>query len=247
VGKEDGYRAVNFNLSEFCVRIAPMTSSEFEVSPYNRLILAYAAGQTRPLFEAVFALDQQLGKIIRETSEPLLGQMRLRWWHDVILQAPDARPVGNPVLQQMSALDGWGAASQSLAAMVEGWEILLGEQDLTPEMVGEYARLRGATMFGFISRQSNQADHVALEKLGEIYVLWDLARHCTDRKLVGYLKERIGEDLDWLKALKVPRDLRPMSIFRHIIRLDIIRNQLDLPLLRPAIAARIVYHGLSGR
>jgi phytoene synthase len=153
-----------------------MTSSEFDITPFNRLILAYAPRRIRPLFEAVFGLDQQLGKIIRATSEPMLGQMRLRWWHDVIIQPPDARPIGNPVLAKLSALDGEGLASQSLAPMVDGWEMLLGEQDLTPEMIDEYAQRRGATMFGFIAAQSQKCDPLEIEKLGAIYAIWDLAR-----------------------------------------------------------------------
>lgn len=224
-----------------------MTSPEFELTPVNRLIISYSRARLRPWFEGIFAFDQQLAKIVRVTTEPLLGQIRYQWWHDVISQAPDTRPSGNPVLSALTELQRQGLESAPLLTMIRGWEMLLGNDELTPEMVQDYAQKRGGAMFGAIALQASASNIAQYENLGRIFALWDLARHCTDPKMTNHLTAKVAEELPWLETIKIERSLRPLSIWRHIIRLDIGRQEIDLPLMRPRTAMRIIGYGLSGR
>ena len=224
-----------------------MTSPEFELTPVNRLIISYSRARLRPWFEGIFAFDQQLAKIVRDTTEPLLGQMRYQWWHDVIAQSPDTRPSGNPVLSALTELQRQGLESAPLLTMIRGWEMLLGNDELMPEMVQDYAQKRGGAMFGAIALRAGASNIAQYENLGRIFALWDLARHCTDPKITSHLTAKIAEELPWLETLKIERSLRPLSIWRHIIRLDIGRQEIDLPLMRPRTAMRIIGYGVSGR
>lgn len=224
-----------------------MAQSEFELSPINQLVTAYSGAHVRPWFTALFAFDQQLGRIIRDTKEPLLGQMRFTWWQDVIAQPAASRPKGNPVLAGLSQLLDIGLDARRLTKMGDGWQYLLGDNDLTRDMVNAYAKGRGEALFGAIA-DAAKADNIDdFEELGRLYALWDLARYCSDAAMADHLKTLLQAALPWLKALKIPRDLRPFSIFRHLIRLDISNSETDLALVRPRTAMRIIYYGVSGR
>lgn len=62
----------------------------------------YAPALLRPALFALHALDLELAEVVRTTTEPMLGQIRLAWWREQ-LQALDtgARPA-HPVLASLA-------------------------------------------------------------------------------------------------------------------------------------------------
>ena len=48
------------------------------------LCAQFAPPDRRPAVLALYAFNQEVAQIAESVSEPLLGHMRLRWWHDVI-------------------------------------------------------------------------------------------------------------------------------------------------------------------
>ncbi|MCZ3214799.1 hypothetical protein NYZ43_19955, partial [Acinetobacter baumannii] len=52
--------------------------------PDRELMLAAAPHAARDALRALFDLDDRLAGIVRTTREPMVGQMRLVWWHDAL-------------------------------------------------------------------------------------------------------------------------------------------------------------------
>ena len=96
--------------------------------PVQRLALAYAPTRARPAWLALLALDTRLAQQVRSAREPMLTQIRLAWWHDRLREPVSAWPQGEPLLV---ALADWRGQHGSLAQLVDGWEMLLGEAPLT--------------------------------------------------------------------------------------------------------------------
>lgn len=123
---------------------------------------------------ALFALDRQLGEIIRTTTQPIVGQMRLTWWHEALGKLGAAPTPAHPVLEAIAAA---GLPGGELAAMVDGWEFLL-DEELTDAALGEYARQRGGTLFALIDPDAPPA-------AGSGWALADLAAHVGDVALAN--------------------------------------------------------------
>src|SRR3546814_5182476 len=66
-----------------------------------------------------------MAEIIRSTSEPMIGQMRLTWWHEALTKDPKAGGSGEPLMaalrRQVLPLSG----GESLLSIIDGWEVLL--------------------------------------------------------------------------------------------------------------------------
>jgi 15-cis-phytoene synthase len=61
-----------------------MNLPEITFLPPQRLALAYTKQDLRLGFGLLLALDDRLEQIFRKAGEPLIAQMRLAWWNDVI-------------------------------------------------------------------------------------------------------------------------------------------------------------------
>ena len=62
------------------------------------LALAYTPRDRREAMRVAFELDRRLARIVAATTEPMLGQMRLAWWRDILAKPVDERPRGDVVL-----------------------------------------------------------------------------------------------------------------------------------------------------
>lgn len=213
----------------------------------GRLVLAYAPRRHALLFETLCAFDHQLGQIVRTTNEPLIGQMRFQWWHDVINQPADQRPRGNPLVASLAVLEASRADTRdALLSMIEGWERLLPGNELTPAELADYAQQRGAALFGLVSQTVGAGDPGWAAAHGRFWALWDLARHCSDARLLEHLTDTLARDRQHLPKGQPPRALRPLSILSRLAQADARTGDYDRPLLRPATAFRVIGHGLTG-
>lgn len=148
-------------------------------------------------FDAVaplFALDAQLGAIVRTTTEPIVGQMRLTWWHDALAALGEGPAPAHPVLRGLAAR---GVAGPPLASMVDGWEVLLEADAPDDEALALYAAARGAALFTAAAAVLAGAGETAAA--GEGWALADLAAHVSDATLAaraaGLAQARFGAAL----------------------------------------------------
>lgn len=137
----------------------------------------------------LFALDRQLGGIVRTTEQPIVGQMRLTWWYEALEQLDAGSAPAQPLLRELAGTIGEGPISgRALAMMTEGWEILLDPDRDDAVSLARFAHLRGATLFRAAASLLGQ-DDPAIEPAGALWAYADLAANVS----VSALRARASE------------------------------------------------------
>ncbi len=170
----------------------PPSSADRAPRPWEALALAYALASDRALLRFLHALDRRLERVVATSSEPMLGQIRLAWWRDVLNS--DAPPKGEPLVAQLIALrpqTDW-PLTEPLLRIVAGWEALL----LDPEAAAAFASDRGGGLFAAFA-----GPHVRLPAMDAAARCWALA----DRGL-PHEPPPTHAMTGW------PRRLRPLSL-----------------------------------
>lgn len=83
----------------------------------------------RPAITALWALAERLTGLLRDAREPLIGQIKLAWWRDMMAMLasdPAALPKGEPLLAELQAT--W-AGQGGLDALVDAAEAMLVADD----------------------------------------------------------------------------------------------------------------------
>src|SRR5690606_10062975 len=104
-----------------------------ELPAPQRLALTYASSRSRAEHMALLALDARLAAILRKRREPMLVQLRLAWWRDMLNSPAADWPWGDAVLDLLRR---WRDPA-GLVPLVDGWESLLAE-DLTPRAIADF-------------------------------------------------------------------------------------------------------------
>lgn len=217
-----------------------MAAPEIPVSPLVTLATGYGDAGMRRWARALFAFDAQMAGIVLQAREPMLAQIRLQWWHDVIAKPVAERPSANPVLAALLPLEAEGLdLPGALGPVIRGWEAALEAED--GEAVSDFAEGRGRLFAAFASLAPGaDSDHLA--RIGRSWALWDMVRfHRRTPALDAALAalERV--------PARLPRSLRPLSIIARAVQLDIGSGQMDRPWGSPGVFVRLVWHGLTGR
>ena len=184
------------------------------ISPDRRLALGYAPAAARSLFLGLYALDAKLAGIVRSAREPVLAQLKLAWWRDQLGKPVSARPLGEPVL---AALALWGESGGALAALVDGWELLLGDEYPARAQLTEFAEGRGtacAALAGLLA-----ADPEAARRAGYGWALGDLGLMLGASEPL----RQLAAEADWRRP-HLARGLRPLLIHQGLARHSTSRN-----------------------
>ena len=218
-----------------------------DLDPELTLAIGYARPEDRSALSALFALDATFARILRSTGEPLVGQMRLTWWHEGLERIDSNRVPAEPVLQALAAhVVTRGISGAALARLIEGWEALL-DLPLTPEALRVHGRGRGAALF-VLAGEAIGAESGLLAKVGEGWALADLARHLSDRGLAHQAIEMARPLLDEVCAGYWPRSLRALGALAHRARLDLAAPLgTPIPTGAPHRVARMFWHRISGK
>lgn len=179
--------------------------------PEQRLALAYARGEGKAVFLGLMALDARLATIVRASREPMLAQLRLAWWREQLAAPAGQRPEGEPLL---ALLDSWGDERAALAALVDGWEALLGEAPLGESALGEFAEGRAAACIALARRLAPASNSEEAARAGRNWSLADLAArvsHPDERAASTDLAAR----QDWSRP-RLARPLRPLLVLHGL-------------------------------
>ncbi|WP_373487150.1 hypothetical protein [Blastomonas sp.] len=192
---------------------------------------------------ALFAFDAQMASIVRGAREPMLAQIRLQWWLDVMTQPAALRPSANPVVAGLLPAEAAGVdLTAALGPVVRGWEALLAPNDAGAWQA--YVEGRGQLFTVFDQLAGTGVRDTSL-RLGRIWAAWSWVRE--DAGAADAQRFAISaDDLAWLASVRLPRRLRPLSMLGRAALLDIRRARFDLPPGRPALFAALVWHGLTG-
>lgn len=173
------------------------------LAPEIGIALSYTPAPVREALRAFFMLDRRLGQIVAQTSEPMLGQMRLAWWRDMFGIAVEQRPTGDAVLNHL----GKHLSGEELALidLVNAWEELLAEPPLPEQSARNFASGRAA---GF-SVIAQKAGDESIFGAGELWALADAAAHFPEGEERAML---ITLAADYTPTPRLPRSLRGIAI-----------------------------------
>lgn len=218
------------------------------VDPERVLALSYAAADRRNGVAALFALDDVLGRILRTTREPLVGQMRLTWWYEALERLDSVPPPAEPVLRALAAhVLPRGVTGARLAAMIDAWEVLL-NADTPDDTVLEAYAARGLILFGAGGTVLGAAPGDPVAPAGRGWALADLSRHIGDAEVASRAAALAGRALAGATAPRWSRDARCLGVLAHLARMDLAVAP-DVPVRRgsPARVARALLHRATGR
>jgi phytoene synthase len=185
-----------------------------ELPPAQRLALAYAPRRAQPATLALMALDVRLATVVRRRGEPVLAQMRLAWWRDMLAKNPQDWPKGEAVL---GLLRDWRDPA-ALAPLVDGWEGLVGDS-FDRVALNDFVGGRAAAFRQLAAELGLTSEGV--EAAASWWALADLAANLTETaERTAVLSAAVT-----LPALgTLPRGLRPLAILAALGRRSLARG-----------------------
>lgn len=72
--------------------------------PDRYLSALFAPMERRPLLFALYAFNHELARIGETVREPMMGEIRLEWWREAVLEAQDGRPRSHDVARGLAEL-----------------------------------------------------------------------------------------------------------------------------------------------
>ena len=209
-----------------------------DLDPDRRLALAYVPAAVRPAVAALWRLDVAFAAILATGTQPLISQLRLAWWREALERLDSAPPPAEPVLQALAAQVLSKVTGAELAAMEEGWLMLLSDEALTAGELARYGAKRGGLLFAYTARLLGDSDF-PVARAGEAWALADLVRHS---RRVDEIKTPVPEP-----KTKWPRRLRPLGMLAMLARRDLknIGQDPEKP-GSPARMLRMIAHRISG-
>lgn len=201
-------------------RTSVMTETPFPNRPDRALLFAALPAAARPPMQALFALDARLAGIVRATREPIVGQMRLTWWHDALTKLDSAPAPAEPLLRDVQhQLLPAGVTGARLAGMIDGWEELIVSDPLAADTLLRHAEARGAGLFAAAGVVLG-ADSPLLAPAGRGWALADLAGHLSAPAAAALAADSAHSEFTQAFSAAWPARLRPIGMLSLIARLD---------------------------
>ena len=214
------------------------------LDPDRVLALSYVPARRRRAVEALWNLDAAIGQALAGGREPLISQIKLAWWREALEKLDHAPAPSEPVLQAVAAhVLPAGVTGAELAAMEEGWAVLLSAERLGAAELETYAARRGGLLFRY-SAVLLGGGHEAVAGAGEAWALVDLARHSADPEDVA---AAVAAARVHAARARWPARLRPLGMLAALARRD---AQAGRPRWEaqgaPARMLRMLRHRLTG-
>ena len=211
------------------------------------MALSYVPARDRAALQALFAIDAAMGDVVRTTSEPMLGTIRLAWWRERLEELnAGVSALGEPRLQAVKReLISRGATGRDLAGLEDGWLRLF---DAFPWTVAtsEAIWFRGNLLFGLGARVLDQVDE-RIQAAGGLWALVDAARHCSDADSRAMLLGQARTFARGLAGARFASALRPLSMLAALAVRDCGRGEPFEAEGTPGRAALMLRHRLTGR
>jgi phytoene synthase len=216
---------------------------------HDRYLCAlFVQAPARPAVMALYAFNVEIGRIRDQIREPMMGQIRLQWWREVIEHAPRGDLRKHPVAQAL------GAAIRAHALPGAPFEALLvaRERDLESEAPGSltaleaYAAATSSGLIGLVLRILEQGGDVAHEAARHVGIAWALIGllravpyHVSRRQifLPRDLTEAAGLDIEALVAGRAGEPLQAVARQIGAAARDHLRHARSLPVPRAAVPA----------
>lgn len=211
------------------------------LTPWHRLALAYAPPSLRKQQEAVFAMDAICAKICDSTTETLIGQMRYAWWRDVMNGTSSDRRSGHPLLLLLQDI---GLNRAQLIPVIDAWEGYVAGGDDTSGI--DHAHMRADALSALWAHITSSDHALSAGAFFSSYTLWDDIRSGRHDDNAPAARTALHHQAEALRQWKMPKSCRVLAVIRSMILRDVLHDRWDRPILRPSMAARIIFHGLTG-
>jgi 15-cis-phytoene synthase len=211
--------------------------------PWRRIVLSYApsAAAGRGL-AALLALDDKLAETVRTTTEPMLGQIRLQWWHDALVALDTAPAPAEPVLEGIVRdVMRMGVGGSMVAGIAQAWQALLQEE--LDELALRTYGARGRRMFELAGILAGASASDPLTLAGEGWALADLAEGLSDPGEAAAARAIAEESLTAATAARWSRNGRAMGAMAHLARLDLEGVSQG----SPRRTVRALWHRMTGK
>lgn len=176
--------------------------------PEAQLALAHTQPALRDPLRIFLELDHRLARIVAGTSEPMLGQMRLAWWRERLMEPAKARPGGDAVLDAIGMH--FAGREKALIALVDGWEHMLVEPPLGEKAARLFAAGRRDGLLAVYGRQAASKDFAAFESAAWRWGLADLAAKVSlDNERALLVELGLANDL---RSPPLPREARGLAV-----------------------------------
>lgn len=231
-------------------RVRVDNAVESTLSPLAVLVSGYAPRGAQNRCKLALALDARLAGLVRSTSDPTIGAMRLTWWHGVLKtgEVEDEGAYqgrGDPLVDAMSSLFADKADRQALGQLLDGWEALIeGGDALDLAALDRFARGRGALFRLMAAEAADLPDW--LDEAGAGWALWDLAAHLIDRPTAVVALAGAARHLAKVPVRGWPRGLAPQRVLSGLARDDAAAERVPEPALTPARYRRSLWLAVSG-
>ena len=187
-----------------------------------------------------------MADVVRTSSQPMLGQIRLAWWRERLEALDRGEVPAEPRLQAAaSELLPRGIAGSNLARIEGGWLRLFDDfpWDIS---TSEAIWLRGRLLFGLGGRilgaRSDQIDGA-----GGVWALVDAARHCSDAASRETLLDQARTFARGLSGARFPFVVRPLTGLAALAIRDLARGGRFEAEATRGRAAAMLAHRLTGR
>ena len=213
------------------------------------LALSYIPRPKRQLVADLFALDAALGQVVRTTSEPMVGRIRLAWWRERLEELDQGIVPAEPHLEATARLIGeTGLTGAMLAELVERWEPLFDPFPWESEVVGPVAG-RGAFLFGYagLVLEADLPGIKMAQTAGGLWALMDVAKHCSDEDSRFVLIDVANMSLNKLAGDPVEPAVRPLTMLGLLARRDVERWPEIEHEATPGRAWMMIRHRLTGK
>ena len=194
----------------------------------------------------MFSVDAAMADVLRTTSDPMLGQIRLAWWRERLEELDAGEAPAEPRLQAVRReLVSRGLKGSELARLERGWVALF---DPFPWDVGtaEAIWFRGRQLFAEGAQLLASTDDT-IEAAGGLWALVDAARHCSDAASREMLLRQATTFARGLAGARFPAAVRPLSMLAALAVRDCRDEEPFEPEGTPGRAAAMLLHRVTGK
>jgi len=210
------------------------------------LAVSYVPSHNRRALKALFAIDAAMGDVVRTSSEPMIGQIRLAWWRERLEELDQGKVPAEPRLQAVAdALIPRGISGHDIAGLEDGWLKMFTPfaWDLS---VVEALWFRGRLLFWLGAKLLSKTND-RIEAAGGLWAVIDAARHCSDQQSRTQLLEEGRKLGRGLSKAKFEPAVRPLSMLTVLAIRDLRRSEPFEPEGTPGRAAAMFRHRFFGR
>lgn len=203
---------VNEKLTANSVQSQELASAgDGALSPPVMLALAYAPASVKAYWTGFLELDKRLARIVAQSTEPMLAQIRLAWWREMFGRPTGEWPAGEPLLARLAA---WDAERSGLAALADGWEAMVGEAPLPATSFAALSDGRARAMIGLARLGKSSSDEKIVERTAYRWSLADIALHLSDEREYAQAMSLLAASEP--TGGRLDKALRPLSVLRTL-------------------------------